>query len=193
MMIEVLCRMKLNSRKLTLALSLMAMLAMEASPSFGQIYRLPVADTSKANFFGAAVAIDQNRILIGSTGSDSCGANSGAAHPLRWLERGVLSFLRTQGATAVSDNELFDLLKIQLPEAPDAHHLIGDGSVPCVQHQNNEMLAGIVSHHAPNESGCIRWTSDCLSDPAPRASVPDHCLSNHDGATHFEPLSIGRS
>ncbi len=46
------------------------------------------------------------------------GANSAAAHPLRWLERGVLSFLRTQGATAASDNELFDLLKIQLPEAP---------------------------------------------------------------------------
>ena len=46
------------------------------------------------------------------------GANSASAHPLRWLERGVLSFLRTQGASVDSDDQLFDYLKLQLPEVP---------------------------------------------------------------------------
>ena len=46
------------------------------------------------------------------------GANSAIAHPLRWLERGVLSFLRTQGAAVDSDDQLFDYLKLQLPEIP---------------------------------------------------------------------------
>jgi FG-GAP repeat protein len=72
-MIEKGCGMK---RFFRLALTLAAV---TGSPASGQIYRLPLADTTRGNFFGAAVAIDQDQILIGSTGYDSCGPNSGAA------------------------------------------------------------------------------------------------------------------
>ncbi len=56
------------------------------------------------------IAIEDSKKLKGS--------NSAAAHPLRWLERGVLSLLRTQGVTVANDDELFDRLKLPPPEAP---------------------------------------------------------------------------
>lgn len=45
-----------------------------------QIARLPHADTSRGNYFGAAVAIDGNRILVGAHGETSCDVNGGAAY-----------------------------------------------------------------------------------------------------------------
>ncbi len=45
-----------------------------------QIDRLPHADTSRGNYFGAAVAIDGNRILVGAHGESSCAANGGATY-----------------------------------------------------------------------------------------------------------------
>ncbi|MBO6574910.1 MAG: FG-GAP repeat protein [Rhodothermales bacterium] len=57
-----------------------AVLALSAAgPVQGQIQRLPPADTTTANFFGSAVALDGERLLVGSSGSDTCGPNSGAA------------------------------------------------------------------------------------------------------------------
>lgn len=39
-------------------------------------------------------------------------------HPLAWLERGVLAFLRAHGAAAVDDRELFSVLGVMLPRHP---------------------------------------------------------------------------
>jgi hypothetical protein len=38
---------------------------------------------------------------------------------------------------------------------PDTHYLIGDRLVSPVEHQNQEMLASIVSHDAPHEPGDV--------------------------------------
>lgn len=51
-----------------------------ASPSHGQIVRLPHADTTRSNFFGVAVAIEGYRAIVGASGEDSCGANAGATY-----------------------------------------------------------------------------------------------------------------
>ncbi|MFT4605818.1 MAG: hypothetical protein ACI9W4_002562 [Rhodothermales bacterium] len=49
------------------------------APSRAQISRLSPADAAPGNFFGGAVAVDGDQILVGSTGFDACGASSGAA------------------------------------------------------------------------------------------------------------------
>ena len=46
------------------------------------------------------------------------GPNSGAAHPLRALERGVLSLRLTQGESSATDDALFDQLGLELPTVP---------------------------------------------------------------------------
>lgn len=51
-----------------------------------QITVLPRADSSTGDFFGTAVAIHEHRILVGATGVDSCGTNSGAAYVYRRAE-----------------------------------------------------------------------------------------------------------
>jgi len=53
-----------------------AMLPFDAG---AQMFTIPAPDTLSGNFFGGAVAIDGNRAIVGATGEDSCGANSGAA------------------------------------------------------------------------------------------------------------------
>jgi FG-GAP repeat len=58
---------------------LTTMLTAASLPAHAQISRLSRADTTTGSFFGAAVALDDNRILVGSTGTDTCGPNSGAA------------------------------------------------------------------------------------------------------------------
>lgn len=50
-----------------------------ATASQAQISRLSPADTAPGNFFGGSVAVDGDQILVGSTGHDACGPNSGAA------------------------------------------------------------------------------------------------------------------
>ena len=45
-----------------------------------QIVRLPHADTTRGNYFGAAVALHGNRAIVGASAEDSCGENGGAAY-----------------------------------------------------------------------------------------------------------------
>lgn len=51
-----------------------------AAPCPAQIHRLPSPDSTAGNHFGTAVAIDGDRIVVGATGADVCGPNSGAAY-----------------------------------------------------------------------------------------------------------------
>ncbi len=62
-----------------LAATALALLVVHPA-ALAQIDRLPHADTSRGNYFGAAVAIHGDRILVGAHGESSCGANSGAAY-----------------------------------------------------------------------------------------------------------------
>ena len=62
------------------ALLVFALLGGMAFSAHAQIFKLPPADTVAGNFFGVAVAIDGDRALIGASGEDLCGANSGAAY-----------------------------------------------------------------------------------------------------------------
>jgi hypothetical protein len=45
-----------------------------------QIYALPRPDTSGGPTFGVSVAIDGDRVLVGASGENVCGANAGAAY-----------------------------------------------------------------------------------------------------------------
>lgn len=46
----------------------------------GQIFKIPSPDSLAGNYFGSSVDIDQETIVIGSSGVSSCGPNSGAAY-----------------------------------------------------------------------------------------------------------------
>ena len=48
--------------------------------AWGQIYALPRPDTSQTETFGVSVAIDGHRIVVGASGENVCGANSGEAY-----------------------------------------------------------------------------------------------------------------
>jgi len=54
--------------------------------AIGQIFELPRTDPAPGDFFGTAVAIDGRRVLVGATGDDVCGPNSGAAYVYELLE-----------------------------------------------------------------------------------------------------------
>lgn len=60
-------------------LLLSVLVASLPSTASAQISRIPPTDASAGNFFGSAVAIDGDRLLVGATGFDACGASSGAA------------------------------------------------------------------------------------------------------------------
>ena len=45
-----------------------------------QIVRLPHADTTRGNYFGAAVALHGQRAIVGASAEDSCAPNGGAAY-----------------------------------------------------------------------------------------------------------------
>lgn len=63
------------------SLSLLVLLAACAPPlAEAQIRRLPAPDTSAGNHFGAAVALDGRTAVVGASGEDVCGPNSGAAY-----------------------------------------------------------------------------------------------------------------
>lgn len=51
-----------------------------AAPSGAQIQRVTGPDESPGNHFGAAVAFDGDRLLIGEPGASGCAANAGAAY-----------------------------------------------------------------------------------------------------------------
>lgn len=55
-------------------------LAAFTGQSSGQIYTLPRVDARNGDFFGESVSISGDRVLVGSTGADTCGENSGAAY-----------------------------------------------------------------------------------------------------------------
>ena len=58
-----------------------ALLACAVAPAApAQIFELPRADSTMGDFFGTAVAISGSRVLVGATGEDVCGDNSGAAY-----------------------------------------------------------------------------------------------------------------
>lgn len=66
-----------------------------ATSAAAQITALPRADSSMGDFFGAAVAIHGDRVLVGATGVNHCGTNSGAAYMYRrdneaWMLEAVL-------------------------------------------------------------------------------------------------------
>ncbi len=48
--------------------------------AWGQITRLPHADTTSGNYFGTAVALDGHRAIVGASGEKSCGDGGGAAY-----------------------------------------------------------------------------------------------------------------
>ena len=48
--------------------------------SHAQIFKIPHADTTIGNGFGASVSIDGNRALVGASAESICGPNSGAAY-----------------------------------------------------------------------------------------------------------------
>lgn len=68
-----------------------------ATPAAAQITELPRQDSTAGDFFGAAVAIDGETVVVGATGMDTCGPNSGAAyvyertaHTDEWTQTAVL-------------------------------------------------------------------------------------------------------
>jgi hypothetical protein len=62
-------------------------LSCQVFPAEGQIRRLPHADSTRGNFFGISVAIDGNRVLVGASGENACGPNSGAAYVYEYEEQ----------------------------------------------------------------------------------------------------------
>ncbi len=63
---------------LMVMLSLLGHLALPTASA--QIYALPRADTTSDTAFGAAVALDGDVALVGASGENECGPNSGAAY-----------------------------------------------------------------------------------------------------------------
>lgn len=49
-------------------------------PARAQISRIDHPDTTSGNFFGDAVAVDGDRVVVGASAEDVCGENSGAAY-----------------------------------------------------------------------------------------------------------------
>lgn len=74
-----------------------ALLAGAVAPaSRAQIFELPRADSTVGDFFGTSVAISGSRILVGATGDDICGDNSGAAYvyerrDVDWVQTALLT------------------------------------------------------------------------------------------------------
>lgn len=58
----------------------LALCLLVPSPGRAQIFELPRNGGVPGDFFGAAVAIENRRALVGATGEDACGVNSGAAY-----------------------------------------------------------------------------------------------------------------
>lgn len=67
--------------KQTIRIGLVTMLLMGITATTdAQIFKIPHADTTIGNAFGASVTIDGNRALIGASAENICGPNSGAAY-----------------------------------------------------------------------------------------------------------------
>jgi hypothetical protein len=68
----------LSSRTARLAL-LLALPLSAAAPSTAQIWQLDHAGSATGDHFGSAVSIDDGTIVVGASGTDECGLDSGAA------------------------------------------------------------------------------------------------------------------
>lgn len=58
----------------------LASLLLAGVPASAQIVRLPHADTTRGNYFGAAVALHGDQAIVGASAESSCGENGGAAY-----------------------------------------------------------------------------------------------------------------
>ncbi len=96
---SVINRMALRIRSFLPSLVLFgALLFGGAWPVHAQIFKLPHPDTTAGNFFGVSVSIDGTRALVGASGENVCGENSGAAYlyerdpeSREWVERAKLT------------------------------------------------------------------------------------------------------
>jgi len=66
-----------------LAAALVAVLLASPWAATGQITKLVPPDSAAANYFGTSVALDGEWAVLGATGTQSCGPNSGAAYVYR--------------------------------------------------------------------------------------------------------------
>jgi len=66
--------------RILLLTGLLTVLSGAWAPVFGQIYALPRPDTSATGSFGVSVDVDGAWAVVGASGEDVCGDNSGAAY-----------------------------------------------------------------------------------------------------------------
>jgi hypothetical protein len=66
----------------------LALLTAAALPAAAQIRVLPAPDTTAGNYFGAALALEGGRALVGASGEAGCGPNSGMAYVYERAEGG---------------------------------------------------------------------------------------------------------
>ena len=76
------------------SLAFTAGLLLLVQPAQAQITKIPHADTTAGNAFGASVAIDGNRALVGASAEDVCGVNAGAAYVYEY-DAPSLSWIKT--------------------------------------------------------------------------------------------------
>jgi hypothetical protein len=70
-------------RRIGCTAAILAAACLFANGARGQISALARIDSTGGDFFGTAVAVHGDRILVGATGVDSCGPNAGAAYVYR--------------------------------------------------------------------------------------------------------------
>ncbi|MDE2996536.1 MAG: FG-GAP repeat protein [Bacteroidota bacterium] len=77
------------NRTIVKGLLLVSFLGVTMVPEIsGQISRLPRPDSLGSAFFGTSVAIDGEWAVVGATGADQCGSNSGSVWVYRWSDGG---------------------------------------------------------------------------------------------------------
>ena len=82
-------------------IAVLTLLAIVHRPASGQIYELPNPISQEGDYFGSAVAIDGGIALVGASGANICGPNSGAAYIYRFDDQ---SGHWSSGATLQPDN-----------------------------------------------------------------------------------------
>lgn len=69
-----------KGRATIFATVIVAAVAIGPTGAEGQIYRLPNPREKPGDFFGVSVDVEGSRAVVGASGSDDCGEDSGAAH-----------------------------------------------------------------------------------------------------------------
>lgn len=96
------------------------------------------------------VAIDDSKLLKGGS--------TGSAHPLRDLERGVLSMLGARELWPRSDTELFELLEAMLPGAP---WYASESALPIAQTADEMRIAAARLRRALNRAEVVCEAARC--------------------------------